>query len=101
MAYGLNGAEIVFNPSATVGALSEPMWSIEAEMQPFLIATLLEQSIVLELSSFQMNSPPLMESLPIRISVIFMEVLILPRRMPQEHQVFLEFVMELLLPKWI
>eukprot|EP01119_Soliformovum_irregulare_P025732 TRINITY_DN960_c0_g1_i4.p1 TRINITY_DN960_c0_g1~~TRINITY_DN960_c0_g1_i4.p1 ORF type:complete len:416 (+),score=107.15 TRINITY_DN960_c0_g1_i4:1176-2423(+) len=30
MAYGLNGAEIVFNPSATVGGLSEPMWSIEA-----------------------------------------------------------------------
>jgi predicted amidohydrolase len=29
-AYGLNGAEIVFNPSATVGGLSEPMWSIEA-----------------------------------------------------------------------
>lgn len=27
--YGLNGAEIVFNPSATVGALSEPMWGIE------------------------------------------------------------------------
>ena len=27
--YGLNGAEIVFNPSATVGALSEPMWPIE------------------------------------------------------------------------
>jgi beta-ureidopropionase len=30
LAYGLNGAEIVFNPSATVGALSEPMWAIEA-----------------------------------------------------------------------
>mmetsp|Transcript_2971 Transcript_2971/g.8705 ORF Transcript_2971/g.8705 Transcript_2971/m.8705 type:complete len:406 (-) Transcript_2971:2624-3841(-) len=30
MAFGLNGAEIVFNPSATVGELSEPMWSIEA-----------------------------------------------------------------------
>ncbi|XP_035691097.1 beta-ureidopropionase-like [Branchiostoma floridae] len=30
MMYGINGAEIVFNPSATVGALSEPMWSIEA-----------------------------------------------------------------------
>lgn len=30
MMYGLNGAEIVFNPSATVGALSEPLWSIEA-----------------------------------------------------------------------
>lgn len=29
-AFGLNGAEIVFNPSATVGALSEPMWGIEA-----------------------------------------------------------------------
>jgi len=28
--YGLNGAEIVFNPSATVGTLSEPMWPIEA-----------------------------------------------------------------------
>mmetsp|Transcript_32093 Transcript_32093/g.89855 ORF Transcript_32093/g.89855 Transcript_32093/m.89855 type:complete len:383 (+) Transcript_32093:85-1233(+) len=28
--FGINGAEIVFNPSATVGALSEPLWSIEA-----------------------------------------------------------------------
>jgi len=28
--YGINGADIVFNPSATVGALSEPMWAIEA-----------------------------------------------------------------------
>ena len=30
MAFGLNGAEIVFNPSATVGELSEPMWGVEA-----------------------------------------------------------------------
>ncbi|XP_065574217.1 beta-ureidopropionase-like isoform X2 [Artemia franciscana] len=30
MAYGINGAEIVFNPSATVGGLSEPLWAIEA-----------------------------------------------------------------------
>ncbi|CAG2103188.1 unnamed protein product [Medioppia subpectinata] len=30
MMYGLNGAEIVFNPSATVGVLSEPLWPIEA-----------------------------------------------------------------------
>lgn len=30
MMYGINGAEIVFNPSATVGGLSEPMWPIEA-----------------------------------------------------------------------
>jgi beta-ureidopropionase len=29
MGFGLNGAEIVFNPSATVGALSEPLWPIE------------------------------------------------------------------------
>lgn len=29
-AFGMNGAEIVFNPSATVGSLSEPMWPIEA-----------------------------------------------------------------------
>ena len=28
--FALNGAEIIFNPSATVGALSEPMWGIEA-----------------------------------------------------------------------
>ncbi|KAJ8379529.1 hypothetical protein SKAU_G00003070 [Synaphobranchus kaupii] len=26
----MNGAEIIFNPSATVGGLSEPMWPIEA-----------------------------------------------------------------------
>ncbi|KAL5054515.1 hypothetical protein RYX36_035197 [Vicia faba] len=30
LTFGLNGAEIVFNPSATVGELSEPMWPIEA-----------------------------------------------------------------------
>src|SRR3990167_391153 len=28
--FGVNGAEIVFNPSATVGGLSEPLWGIEA-----------------------------------------------------------------------
>jgi len=30
LGYGINGAEIVFNPSATVGALSEPLWPVEA-----------------------------------------------------------------------
>eukprot|EP00768_Dysnectes_brevis_P004372 gnl/Dysnectes_brevis/313_a347_3817.p2 GENE.gnl/Dysnectes_brevis/313_a347_3817~~gnl/Dysnectes_brevis/313_a347_3817.p2 ORF type:complete len:443 (+),score=115.61 gnl/Dysnectes_brevis/313_a347_3817:1801-3129(+) len=30
MGYALNGAEIIFNPSATIAGLSEPMWSIEA-----------------------------------------------------------------------
>ncbi|ALC41465.1 pyd3 [Drosophila busckii] len=30
MMFGVNGAEIVFNPSATIGRLSEPLWSIEA-----------------------------------------------------------------------
>ena len=30
LGFALNGAEVIFNPSATVGALSEPMWSIEA-----------------------------------------------------------------------
>uniref|UniRef100_A0A1I7XUS5 Beta-ureidopropionase n=1 Tax=Heterorhabditis bacteriophora TaxID=37862 RepID=A0A1I7XUS5_HETBA len=30
MMYALNGAEIIFNPSATVGELSEPLWAIEA-----------------------------------------------------------------------
>uniref|UniRef100_A0A8C2E8T3 Beta-ureidopropionase n=1 Tax=Cyprinus carpio TaxID=7962 RepID=A0A8C2E8T3_CYPCA len=28
--YSIHGAEIIFNPSATVGLLSEPMWPIEA-----------------------------------------------------------------------
>jgi len=28
--FGINGAEIVFNPSATIGAMSEPLWGIEA-----------------------------------------------------------------------
>ncbi|XP_065214156.1 beta-ureidopropionase isoform X1 [Planococcus citri] len=28
--FGINGAEIVFNPSATVAGLSEPLWGIEA-----------------------------------------------------------------------
>uniref|UniRef100_A0A4W3IRX2 Beta-ureidopropionase n=1 Tax=Callorhinchus milii TaxID=7868 RepID=A0A4W3IRX2_CALMI len=28
--FSINGAEIIFNPSATVGDLSEPMWPIEA-----------------------------------------------------------------------
>lgn len=30
MMYAVNGAEIIFNPSATIGGLSEPLWSIEA-----------------------------------------------------------------------
>ncbi|KAG5885323.1 hypothetical protein JTB14_020695 [Gonioctena quinquepunctata] len=30
LGFKLNGAEIVFNPSATVGNLSEPIWGIEA-----------------------------------------------------------------------
>jgi len=30
MMYALNGAEIIFNPSATVNGLSEPLWPIEA-----------------------------------------------------------------------
>ncbi|XP_045468877.1 beta-ureidopropionase isoform X2 [Harmonia axyridis] len=30
MMFALNGAEIVFNPSATIGDLSEPLWGIEA-----------------------------------------------------------------------
>eukprot|EP00300_Choanocystis_sp_HF-7_P003849 c12928_g1_i1.p1 GENE.c12928_g1_i1~~c12928_g1_i1.p1 ORF type:complete len:403 (-),score=82.76 c12928_g1_i1:17-1198(-) len=29
-AFALNGAEIVFNPCATVGGLSEPLWPVEA-----------------------------------------------------------------------
>lgn len=32
-AFGMNGAEIVFNPSATVGDLSEPMWPIEVRLK--------------------------------------------------------------------
>ncbi|CAI7883775.1 unnamed protein product [Closterium sp. NIES-54] len=32
MAFALNGAEIIFNPSATVGGLSEPLWPIEVRL---------------------------------------------------------------------
>ncbi|KAF5301073.1 hypothetical protein FQA39_LY10892 [Lamprigera yunnana] len=28
--FGVNGAEIVFNPSATIGEMSEPLWGVEA-----------------------------------------------------------------------
>ncbi|XP_030877530.1 beta-ureidopropionase-like, partial [Leptonychotes weddellii] len=28
--YSINGAEIIFNPSATIGALSESLWPVEA-----------------------------------------------------------------------
>jgi len=28
--YGVNGAEIVFNPNATIGKISEHLWPIEA-----------------------------------------------------------------------
>jgi beta-ureidopropionase len=28
--FGVNGAEIVFNPSAALGTFSEPLWPIEA-----------------------------------------------------------------------
>lgn len=37
LAFGLNGAEIVFNPSATVGELSEPMWPIEVMFIPTVL----------------------------------------------------------------
>ncbi|XP_057669687.1 beta-ureidopropionase [Diorhabda carinulata] len=30
LGFGINGAEIVFNPSATINGLSEPLWGIEA-----------------------------------------------------------------------
>ena len=29
-AFAMNGAEIIFNPAATVGELSEPLWGVEA-----------------------------------------------------------------------
>ena len=34
-----NGAEVVFNPSATVGALSEPLWGVEARNAAIASAT--------------------------------------------------------------
>jgi len=30
MMFALNGAEIIVNPSATIGGLSEPLWPVEA-----------------------------------------------------------------------
>ncbi|MFS7947824.1 putative beta-ureidopropionase [Helianthus anomalus] len=37
LAFGLNGVEIVFNPSATVGELSEPIWPIEVPTRFFTL----------------------------------------------------------------
>uniref|UniRef100_A0A0P4ZK35 Beta-ureidopropionase n=1 Tax=Daphnia magna TaxID=35525 RepID=A0A0P4ZK35_9CRUS len=58
MMYGINGAEIVFNPSATVGGLSEPMWSIEARnaaiANRFRISTFIVYSHYLHLLFLQL-----------------------------------------------
>jgi beta-ureidopropionase len=32
MGLALNGAEVIYNPSATVGGLSEPLWAIEVTL---------------------------------------------------------------------
>lgn len=45
LAFGLNGAEIVFNPSATVGELSEPMWPIEVCSLAFISSALITFSV--------------------------------------------------------
>lgn len=47
LAFGLNGAEIVFNPSATVGELSEPMWPIEVSCFIFIEDTLNSFQLIL------------------------------------------------------
>ena len=46
LAFGLNGAEIVFNPSATVGELSEPMWPIEVNTS--LLCFMLRKCVIFE-----------------------------------------------------
>lgn len=57
MMFGLNSAEIVFNPSATIGALSEPLWGIEARNAAiansyFAVGVSCDQSV---LSTFHTN----------------------------------------------
>lgn len=62
LAFGLNGAEIVFNPSATVGELSEPMWPIEVFPYSFfsffftLITFLYHMNHSLERSLFRFSN---------------------------------------------
>ena len=46
--FGINGAEIVFNPSATVGALSEPLWPIEARCASIATEYPLEVKVVVD-----------------------------------------------------
>lgn len=53
LAFGLNGAEIVFNPSATVGELSEPMWPIEV---PFHRSSFVFEFLLFELAYFCCDS---------------------------------------------
>ncbi len=108
--YGINGAEIVFNPSATVGALSEPLWPIEARNaaiansyfavginrvgtvnikhyinnKPFVFIFIVRKN-------FQMNSLQLTVNQLTRILDIFMVVVMLLLQMAQERQ-YLHFI---------
>ncbi|KAF2320562.1 hypothetical protein GH714_028293 [Hevea brasiliensis] len=71
LAFGLNGAEIVFNPSATVGELSEPMWPIEACNAAIANSYFLGLSIVLGLRISPIHSLRVMGSHNIQILGIY------------------------------
>ena len=68
--FGINGAEIVFNPSATVGALSEPLYQIEARCAAIANNYLQPVSIVLVRRHSQMPLHLEMVVQPITTSVI-------------------------------
>ena len=111
MMFGLNGAELVFNPSATVVGLSEPLWGIEARcaaiansyytfsinrvgtvcsstMNMTFFAELLYIIIIRKL--FQMNLPLLMASLLTKILATFMVAAMPLLPMVLEHLACLE-----------
>ena len=105
--YGVNGAEIVFNPSATVGALSEPLWPIEARNAAIAnsyfavginrvgtVNIISSVSIIIiciyyfyiERKNFQMNSLQLTVNQLTRILDTFMVAVMLLLQMVQERQ---------------
>uniref|UniRef100_A0A0E9X7E2 CN hydrolase domain-containing protein n=1 Tax=Anguilla anguilla TaxID=7936 RepID=A0A0E9X7E2_ANGAN len=70
--YSMNGAEIIFNPSATVGELSEPMWPIEARNAAIANHCFTCASIELARNISRMSSPLQMERKLTRTLATFM-----------------------------
>ena len=88
--FGINGAEIVFNPSATVGALSEPLWPIEARCAAIANNYFTASINRIGTETFPNALPLAMEALLTTTLVISMDQAISVHPMGHGHPVFLE-----------